>query len=119
MARMRLSLVTGPINASVEIAQNGYVVAKRTRLGGRIYAHRVVVGAKKGFIVHHKDGNKLNNSPENLEVMTQSEHCRSHAPHLVRWGPPVSTTCLICGISGRLRRGYCNKHYQWMRKRSK
>ena len=31
-----------------------------------------------GEIVHHKDGNKRNNAPENLEVMTQSEHIRVH-----------------------------------------
>lgn len=31
-----------------------------------------------GEIVHHKDGNKRNNDPANLEVMTQSEHCRLH-----------------------------------------
>lgn len=29
-------------------------------------------------IVHHKDGNKRNNSLENLEVMTLSEHSRIH-----------------------------------------
>ena len=31
-----------------------------------------------GEIVHHKDGDKHNNSPENLEVMTQAEHMRLH-----------------------------------------
>lgn len=31
-----------------------------------------------GEIVHHIDGNKRNNSPENLMVMTQSEHARLH-----------------------------------------
>lgn len=31
-----------------------------------------------GEIVHHKDGNKRNNKPKNLEVMTQSEHIREH-----------------------------------------
>lgn len=31
-----------------------------------------------GEIVHHVDGNKRNNSPENLKVMTQSEHIRHH-----------------------------------------
>ena len=29
-------------------------------------------------IVHHKDGNKLNNSLDNLELMTKSEHNRIH-----------------------------------------
>lgn len=31
-----------------------------------------------GEIVHHIDGNKRNNDPSNLMVMTQSEHCRLH-----------------------------------------
>lgn len=29
-------------------------------------------------IVHHKDGNKRNNDPSNLAVMTQGEHMREH-----------------------------------------
>lgn len=29
-------------------------------------------------IVHHKDGNKQNNSLDNLQVMTKSEHTRLH-----------------------------------------
>ena len=32
----------------------------------------------KMLIVHHIDGNKRNNDPSNLAVMTQSEHCRIH-----------------------------------------
>lgn len=46
--------------------------------------HRVVAEQMIGRallpneIVHHKDGNRLNNTPENLEVMTTSEHSRMH-----------------------------------------
>jgi len=29
-------------------------------------------------VVHHKDGNKLNNAPENLMIMTRSEHTKLH-----------------------------------------
>lgn len=32
----------------------------------------------KGEIVHHVDGDKRNNAPSNLAVMTQSEHARLH-----------------------------------------
>lgn len=32
-----------------------------------------------GEVVHHRDENKLNNEPGNLEVMTHSEHARLHA----------------------------------------
>lgn len=44
------------------------------------YEHRKFVGCKvpKGMVVHHKDYNKLNNSPENLKVMTVKEHTSFH-----------------------------------------
>ncbi len=35
----------------------------------------------KGFreyVVHHKDKNKKNNSPENLEILTKEEHNKKH-----------------------------------------
>jgi len=47
--------------------------------------HRVVMEAHLGRallnseVVHHIDGNKLNNSIENLQIMTPSDHARHHA----------------------------------------
>lgn len=32
----------------------------------------------KGYHIHHKDGNKLNNDLSNLEILTASEHIRLH-----------------------------------------
>lgn len=50
------------------------------------HTHRVVAEKKlgrklrKGEIVHHKDNNKRNNDPDNLEVLeSQAEHARLHA----------------------------------------
>lgn len=59
------------------------------KIHGR-HAHRVVAEEKigrpleKGEVVHHKDENKLNNDPDNLEVLeSQSEHAKLHM--VSRW----------------------------------
>lgn len=58
------------------------------KLNGR-HMHRVIAeqalgrSLLPGEIVHHKDGDKWNNHPDNLEVMTQAEHARIHC--IERW----------------------------------
>ncbi len=48
--------------------------------------HRVLVENKIGRLleswedVHHRDENKLNDDPNNLEVLTKSEHTKLHRP---------------------------------------
>lgn len=46
---------------------------------GRELEHILVARPKLGEVVHHKDGNKLNNSPDNLQVMSRSDHSKLHA----------------------------------------
>lgn len=64
-------------------AQRGRGKKWYVKLNGR-HEHRVVAekilgrALVKGEIVHHKDGNKKNNNPANLEIMTQGEHMREH-----------------------------------------
>jgi len=52
--------------------------------------HRLImeqrIGRKLSFneVVHHRDGNKHNNNPDNLEVMSRAEHTRLHR-HLAKF----------------------------------
>ncbi len=54
----------------------------------RIVAEEILGRAlKKGEVVHHIDGNKRNNSPENLMIFrNQKEHAKWHAEHDRGWG---------------------------------
>lgn len=64
---------------------------KPTTYGKRYgrHEHRVVAEQKlgrplrPGEIVHHIDGDKHNNHPDNLEVITQAEHIREHRAQLI------------------------------------
>ncbi len=48
----------------------------------KLYNPEVKNGIIKGnVVVHHKDYNGLNNSPDNLEIMTFEEHSKLHGEH--------------------------------------
>ena len=40
------------------------------------YRARQLIKVPKGFERHHKDGNPLNNDPENIMIVTRSEHMK-------------------------------------------
>jgi len=51
----------------------------------RVYEHHLVYCLEhglteipEGYVVHHKDGDKLNNHPSNLDMMTFSAHTSLH-----------------------------------------
>jgi biotin operon repressor len=71
------------------IDKQGYMVNCSDRKN-KYYVHRRVMEEKLGRklksneIVHHIDGNKLNNNPDNLELTNRSEHINKHRKDLVK-----------------------------------
>ena len=81
---------------------------------GTVYFHRhvasIMIGhwLKKDEHVHHLDGNKLNNDPNNLEILSPKEH------GLIEWekryGKPMEKpNCCCCG--GELGCGWRESKY--------
>ena len=77
------------------IDSDGYVTLwkpdhHRTQSNGRVYEHIDVwerthkASLLIWGIVHHKDHNKQNNEPSNLEAMMRSEHIQIHKPQTYR-----------------------------------
>jgi len=65
-------------NIRLRISSNGYIM-----FGKKSFLHRQVWESvfgpiPPGFDIHHKDGNKLNNSIENLESLPHFEHLSLH-----------------------------------------
>ena len=63
----------------------------------------------KDFVVHHINGNKLDNRIENLAIMTHKAHAMLHNQKY-----PLTKTCIVCGKkftpnpSKRLRAKVCS-----------
>jgi hypothetical protein len=99
---------------------NGYVYVKT---GYRQYRlqHIIVMedhigrSLSKCEVVHHKDGNKQNNSIGNLELMTRSEHMKLHQKKRGRIGPSESK-CDNCG-SVIMVNGYSSSEFNYCSKR--
>ena len=69
---------------------NGYAIRREGRK--TIYMHREIMKAPKGMIVDHKNGNKLDNTPDNLRVGTRQENLRNA-------GKRIGTTSRFKGVS--------------------
>ena len=95
---------------SAKLRQAGAKASTYRKLNGR-HEHRVVaekaIGRplRAGEVVHHKDENKHNNSPDNLEVLgSQSEHAARHTK---------GRLCTVPGCGRKhVGRGFCMLHWK-------
>jgi len=77
----------------------GYRNHPNSNVNGVILEHRLVMSKKlgralkNGEIVHHIDGNFTNNSPENLQLTTRSDHPSKHKTGITM----VPLKCSKCG----------------------
>ena len=70
---------------NAKIDKNGYYVITSKKEGNnRLKLHRLIFEdfynfkIPKGYIIHHKNGNKLDNCILNLQMIKQEEHIRLH-----------------------------------------
>jgi hypothetical protein len=96
---------------------------KLTINGERIFEHRYIIekaiGRKldRNEKVHHKDGDRLNNSLGNLIITDQGNHVslfHNNRPRVFDWNkfkPKNNGICQICKQPTTKKIGLCRKHY--------
>ena len=67
--------------------ENNRCYTVRLANGQIIYMHRIIMNAPAGKVVHHKDGEGLNNTKENLIIVTVAENNR----YCRKMGKPTSS----------------------------
>ncbi|WP_376751321.1 HNH endonuclease signature motif containing protein [Sphingobacterium mizutaii] len=82
MQRRRLDFKSKDIVFNREFESQGYKFVRKhngyTREHRSICEERLGRQLEKGEVVHHIDGVKLNNEPDNLHVCTRNEHNKAH-----------------------------------------
>jgi len=75
---------------------------------GMVYVHRIIMSKTLGRPllrndhVHHLDGDRANNSLDNLELLSAAEHARKHRPNTDQ-----IVSCAVCGEE-TINEKYCS-----------
>lgn len=95
---------------------SGYIKVKCAD-GKWRYEHRIVANAPDDMHVHHVNRKTSDNTPDNLQVISNSEHGRLHHT-ITRWSK-LYDACVECGSTERSHcgRGLCFRCWQRMRAR--
>jgi|SRR3990167_9542446 len=133
---MRWKKYGDPLITAWERAENGsgYINSDGYKYisvnGKQVLEHRYVIEQKLGRplksheVVHHKDGNKLNNNPNNLEVVNGiGKHNGMHAYYRIDWDSVTHRTCTKCGKKKKVKFFYRRKsgvrvgvYFSWCRR---
>lgn len=79
------------INVFRWCSSEGYATTRTN--GNRIFMHRLILGAKKGQIVDHINGDRLDNRKRNLRICTTGENLANQSK------PYPSSTSGLRGVS--------------------
>lgn len=98
-ARNRITTLASPTRAETQTGRGGYLTV-HVWLNGKqylAYAHRLVWTILRGPIpegidINHRDGDKTNNHPSNLELVTRSENLQHAAATGLRTYSRVAST---------------------------
>ena len=109
-----------PLGTTLLVNSNGYkyLMVKVAEPGKWMYQHRHAMEQKlgrplqRGELVHHLNHDRLDNRPENLEVMSSTEHNQLHCGKGDRWSKKYER-CIRCGRTDKRHasRGRCMKCY--------
>lgn len=95
---------------------------RKRKIKGRTFSeHRLVYeqangSIAPGLVIHHKNHDKLDNRPENLEALSASEHAKHHMQK-----HPLTSVCVVCGAeftpqpTKRGRKKTCSEECRWAR----
>jgi predicted transcriptional regulator len=91
-----------------------YYLGKRYIKNRYVYEHRFIMENYLGRlletdeVVHHLNGNKLDNRIENLYVMSRADHASEHAQEPIM----VDLICDFCKVEFKRRKNQTYKHYK-------